>query len=102
MTSLSSSSGPLAGGTSVTIQGMGFDPVAANNTVRLRLDLGHAEFGERHLADGEQPGRVGAGGRNRDGGRSDLRDLAADHFTYVAAPVVTSLSPSSGPLATPR
>ena len=97
VTGISPTAGPLAGGTSVTITGTGFTgatavdfgTVAASNLVRRLGDADH----------GHQPGGIGRhGGRDGDRPGGTSATSSADQFTYVAAPTVTGVSPTAGPI----
>jgi|GEM_PF-1200204 len=98
VTGVSPAEGPAAGGTSVTITGSGFTGAAAVSFG------GTPARGVSVLSDGRivavtpggAPGAVDVtvttpGGTSATGG--------ADRFTYVPAPTVTGVSPSSGPVA---
>lgn len=98
LTSLSVSDGPSTGGTSVGIAGTGF-------TAATSVDFGStpaASFvvnGPNSITAVTPP--TGAGTVDvtvtTAGGSSAI--VAADRFTLVAAPIVTQVSPTSGPIA---
>jgi hypothetical protein len=91
--------GPLAGGTSVTIAGAGFTgatgvyfgTTAATNVVVVSPTRITA------TSPAEAAGTVDVSVMVPVGGTS--ASSPADQFTYVAAPTVTGVSPSAGPLA---
>ena len=91
---LSPSAGPIAGGTTVTITGTG---LANATAVYFGVHRGDDRQRHRHPDRGDQSGDdagtvdvtvVTAGGTSA--------ILAADQFTYVAMPAVTSISPGDG------
>jgi IPT/TIG domain len=97
VTSISPSAGPTAGGTSVTITGTGF---TGATTVRFGSVAATFMLTSSTKITAVAPAQSAS---TRDisvktpGGTSAA--VAADRFTYQAAPVVTSISPSSGPKA---
>ena len=67
---------------------------------RLRLDAGDGRHSrQRHLDHGRQPGGHRHRGRDRDHAGGTSATSPADQFTYVAAPTVTGISPTTGPAA---
>ena len=91
------STGPLAGGTSVTITGSGF-------TGATEVDFGaNAATSFTVIDDGTITATSPAGTGTVDitvtapGGTSTTS--SADQFTYEAAPTVTNINPTAGPLA---
>jgi len=98
VTGLSASSGPSSGGTTLTITGTGF-------TATTSVDFGTMPAAHYTVSSDTSITAVSpvasaatvyvivssAGGPNATN--------TADQFTFVAAPVVTGLSPSSGPLS---
>ncbi len=99
VTSISPASGPLAGGTSVTITGTGFSGVTGakfGSTAASSFIVNSAT-----LITATSP-MVGSAGTvditiTSSGGTSAI--VTGDQFTYITSPVVTSISPASGPLA---
>jgi IPT/TIG domain len=98
LTGVSTSAGPASGGSSVTITGTGFTGAAsvhfgnaAATSVRVTSSTSITA-----VAPVEAGGTVDITVTNA-GGTSATS--AADRFTFVAAPTVTGVSPSSGPLA---
>jgi methionine-rich copper-binding protein CopC len=96
VTSVSPSAGPTLGGTTVTITGTGF-------TGATFVDFGHsaATFTVNSPTTITAVSRGGSAGTvdiivTTPGGESDTS--AADQFTYVTAPTVTSVSPNVGPM----
>jgi large repetitive protein len=98
VTSLSPSAGPLAGGTSVTITGSGF-------TTATVVDFGTKAATNLKIVSSTQitvtspAGTAGLVDVTVTGLGGVSATSPADQFTYVAAPTVTALSPSAGPLA---
>ncbi len=97
VTGLSPTSGPLAGGTSVTITGTSFTGATA-------VDFGTtAATGVAVVNDTTITATSPAGTGTVDvtvttpGGKSATS--TADQFTYVAAPTVTAITPATGPAA---
>lgn len=95
---ISVSAGPAAGGTSVSISGTGFTNAtgvsfggapAADFTVNNDNSI-------TAISPGATPGTVDVTVTNA-GGTSAVS--SSDRFTFVGAPVVTGVSPSSGPLS---
>ena len=100
ITSISPSTGPTAGGTSVTITGAdltnaGFVYFGTVSGNQLRRELGHPDHGHQP----ERRGRHGHVTAITAGGDSSLS--TADEFTYGsgAAPTVTAVSPNSAQAA---
>ncbi len=97
VTSITPSSGPTAGGTSVTITGTGF---TGATTVRFGSVAAMFALKSSTKIVAVAPAQS-AGTRDitvkTPGGTSAA--VTADRFTYVAAPKVTAISPSSGPTA---
>jgi large repetitive protein len=96
VTSLSVSDGPAAGGTSVTISGVGFHGAVA-------VDFGTAEASSFSVVDDNT---INAVTPSTSSGTVDVTVSSvdgagapspADQFTFVAAPVITQLSPTKGP-----
>jgi hypothetical protein len=97
VSSVSPNAGPTLGGTSVTITGTGF-------TGATFVDFGTAAAtftvdSPTTITAVSRGGSVGTVNISvtTPGGESDIS--AADQFTYVTAPAVTSVSPTAGPLA---
>ncbi len=97
ITSISPTSGPVAGGTTVTIKGSGFTEVSkvlfgttasiftVNSTGTQITAVSPAGSGTVHVTV-ITPGGTSA-------------TSTADQFTYVPVPIVTGISPTSGPAA---
>ena len=96
VTSLSPSSGPLAGGTSVTIR-CGLRPCGGEQHGEVRLGLVTPSSASATSLTVTSPAGSGMVDVTVTVGGQTSATSPADHFTYVAAPVVTSLSPASGP-----
>ena len=98
VTGISTTSGPTSGGTSVTITGTGLNVATA---VYFGSDPASFTLGTATsltaVAPAEAAGTVDITVANPGGTRSATS--SADQYTYVAAPTVTGVSPSSGPLA---
>ena len=100
ITSISPTSGPTAGGTSVTITGTGFTGTTgtagvtfgANNATTYTVNSNTQITATAPAGTGTVDVRV-----TSPGGTSVTS--AADQFTYVEAPTITNISPASGPLA---
>jgi hypothetical protein len=96
ITSVTPSSGPTAGGTSVTITGTGFDPAADVTfdtqavTVVNRADNAITVTTPPHAAGAVDVTVTNPTGRSM---------TATSAFTYIAPPTITSVSPSTGPTA---
>ncbi|WP_232679363.1 IPT/TIG domain-containing protein, partial [Nocardioides sp. R-C-SC26] len=98
--SLSPSSGPSAGGTSVTVTGSGFVAGATSVTVGgVAVPAGSVTVSSSTsltvVTPANAPGTVAVTVTTVDG----TSDPVPGGFTYVAAPTAASLSPSSGPSA---
>ncbi len=97
VTGLSTASGPTAGGTSLTITGTGFTAttvvdfgVVAAASYTVNNDTSITAVSPINSAGTVNVIVSSAGGPSA--------TSTADEFTFVAAPVVTGLSPSNGPL----
>ncbi|WP_198134517.1 fibronectin type III domain-containing protein [Geotalea uraniireducens] len=96
VTGISPSSGPVAGGTSVTISGANFTSATAV-TFGSTNATSYTVNSATQITATSPAGSAGtvditvttAGGTSATG--------ASDQFTYIAAPTVTSISPTSGP-----
>ncbi len=101
VTAVSPASGPVAGGTSVTITGSGFSGASAvtfgshaASSYTVVSDTKITAVAPASTAGTQDVTVAGPGGTSVAG--------AADHYTYTASctsPVVTGVSPSSGPAA---
>ena len=98
VTGVTATSGPLAGGATVTITGTGFTGATAVNfgTVAATNVVVVSATQITATSPAEAAGTVdvkvtGPGGTSA--------TVTADHYTYVAAPTVTGVSPTAGPLA---
>ncbi|GAA2910343.1 IPT/TIG domain-containing protein [Actinoplanes cyaneus] len=100
ITSLSTSVGPSAGGADIVISGRGFSPAATVSIAGTTLD--HVQFlSPTALAVRTPPGRGTADFRVRTGGGTSAIS-AADRYTFQparTAPIVSAVSPRSGPEA---
>ena len=100
VTAVSPVSGPTAGGTTVTITGTGFAFANATGAVRFGATTATYTINSNTQITATLPANA-AGTYDvtvtTSGGTSATS--AADQFTYVAPPTVTSVSPTSGPTA---
>ena len=101
VTGVSPSSGPLAGTTSVTITGMGFNGVTGTAGVMF----GATDATSYHVNNSSSitavapAGAAGADNITVTNAAGTSLALAADLFTYQAAPTVTVVSPAAGVVA---
>jgi len=98
VTAVSPTAGPTAGGTTVTITGAGFSAAAATGAVKFGAATATYTINSNTQITATSP--AGAAGTvditvTTAGGTSATS--AADQFTYVAAPTLGSVSPTSGP-----
>jgi hypothetical protein len=100
VSSVSPNSGPLAGGTSVTITGTGF--TNASTVAFGASSASQVTFNSANKLTAISPagsaGTVDVTVTTPVGGTS-ATGSAGDKFTYTSGPTVTSVSPSSGPAA---
>ncbi|HEX3462203.1 MAG TPA: IPT/TIG domain-containing protein, partial [Acidimicrobiales bacterium] len=99
VTGVSPNQGPLTAGTSVTITGTGFtatSSISFGTHLAALVACNVAGTQCTAAAPAGSPGTVDVTVTIPGGGTSATS--AADHYTYVAPPVVTGVSPSSGPL----
>jgi hypothetical protein len=98
VTGINPSSGPTAGGTSVTITGVGFTGATAVlfGTVNGASFTVNSDTQITAISPAEAPGTVDVTVITPGG---TTATSASDQFTFVVAPTVTGLSPSSGPTA---
>ncbi|WP_237736703.1 beta strand repeat-containing protein, partial [Delftia acidovorans] len=100
VTSISPTAGPTGGGTTVIITGTGF--AAAPGTGAVRFGAATATYTINSNTQITATAPAGSAGTvdvtvTTVGGTSATS--AADQFTYVSAPTVTSISPTAGPTA---
>ena len=98
LTSISTTSGPTSGGTSLTITGTGFTGATAvsfGSTAATTFTV-NAATSITALSPTAPAGTVDVTVTNP-GGTSATS--AADQFTFIAPPTITGVSPNSGPLA---
>ncbi|WP_205598420.1 IPT/TIG domain-containing protein, partial [Caulobacter sp. 17J65-9] len=98
VTSVSPTAGPTGGGTTVTITGTGFS--AANPTGAVKFGATNATYTINSNTQITATSPANSAGTYditvaTPGGTSATS--AADQYTYVAAPTVTSVSPTAGP-----
>ncbi|RYG19976.1 MAG: hypothetical protein EON96_01925, partial [Caulobacteraceae bacterium] len=98
VTSISPSTGPTGGGTTVTITGSGFAAAAGTGAVKFGATNATYTINSNTQITATSPANT-AGTYDVTvttlGGTSATS--AADQFTYVARPTVTSVSPTAGP-----
>ncbi|CAN7403178.1 IPT/TIG domain-containing protein [Aminobacter sp. LjRoot7] len=95
VTSISPTSGPTAGGTTVVITGTGFSGASAV-TFGATAATGYTVNSATQITATSPAGTGTIDVRVTTGGGTSATS-AADQFTYIGAPVVTSVSPTSGP-----
>ncbi|WEK58165.1 MAG: IPT/TIG domain-containing protein [Candidatus Brevundimonas phytovorans] len=95
VTAISPSSGPTAGGTSVIITGTNFSGATGVRFGEVST-TGFAIFSETMIV-AMSPGGIGAVDVRVTTAGGTSATSAADPFTYVGAPTVTSVSPTAGP-----
>jgi len=100
VSAVSPSSGPAAGGTSVTITGTGF--LLADPTGAVKFGANTATYTINSDTQIAATAPAGASGLvdvtvTTTGGTSAIS--AADRYTYVAAPTVSAVTPDAGPIA---
>ena len=95
ITSLSPRSGPVRGGQTVTIQGTTLEPgvLVTFSSAQAQVTVTEVSCGEIVVVTPAGVGNVAVSVTDPDGGSA--RDSSA--YTYISAPTVTSVSPSSGP-----
>ncbi|MET4091243.1 beta strand repeat-containing protein [Bradyrhizobium japonicum] len=98
VTSVSPTTGPLAGGTSVVITGTNFTGTTGAAGVKFGATnaTGYTVNSNTQITATAPAGSAGTVDVTVTNG-STSPTSAADQFTYVAAPTVTSISPTSGP-----
>ena len=98
VTSILPISGPASGGTVVTIKGTGFTG-ATNVTFGTAAGTSLAVTDDTNMSITSPPGTAGTVHVTvkAPGGISAASN--ADNFTYIAAPVITGISPAGGPVA---
>jgi len=101
VTSISPTSGPEAGGTTVTISGSNFDPTPDNNTVTFGTTQATVTGGSSSSLTVTAPAGTGTVDVTVVAIGGTSATSAADRFTYIApvAPAITAISPTSGPAA---
>jgi hypothetical protein len=99
VTGISPTAGPLAGGTSVTITGTNLDGATAVNFGALPATQFTVDSATQITAT--SPAGIGTGAVDVtvDTPNGASATSAADQFSYLAAPAVSGISPTEGPLA---
>ena len=90
--------GPTGGGTTVTITGTGFAAAASTGAVKFGAAIATYTINSNTQITATSPANAASTYDvtvTTPGGTSAIS--AADQFTYVAAPTVTSISPTAGP-----
>ncbi|MBQ1497337.1 MAG: tandem-95 repeat protein [Sphingomonas sp.] len=98
VTAVSPIAGPIGGGTAVTITGTGFSAAAPTGAVKFGAALATYTIISNTQINATSPANAASTYDvtvTTPGGTSAIS--AADQFTYVAAPTVTSISPTAGP-----
>lgn len=98
VTGVSPSSGPAAGGTTVTIKGSGFTDATAvdfGSTPATNVTV----VSDTQITATAPPGSAGAVDVTVTTPDGPSATVGSDQFTYVPAPAVASVFPSSGPIA---
>ncbi|MGW1422487.1 IPT/TIG domain-containing protein [Bradyrhizobium manausense] len=99
VTSVSPTSGPLAGGTSVVITGTNFTGTTGAGGVKFGATnaTGYTVNSNTQITATAPAGSAGTVDITVTNGSATSPTSAADQYTYVAAPTVTSISPTAGP-----
>ena len=98
VTAISPNAGPTAGGTSVVITGTGFGIVAATGQVKFGSIVATYTVNSATQITATAPaGAAGTVDITVASGSGTSATSASDQFTYVAAPTLTGVTPSSGP-----
>lgn len=98
LTGISPTSGPAAGGTSITITGTGFTGATAVNFAGTP-DTAIAVTGDTSITLTTPPSAAGTDDVTVTGPGGTSADSASFQFTFVPAPVVMLLDPDNGPVA---
>ncbi len=98
ITGVSPTRGPASGGTSITISGTGFTGATAVNFAGTP-DTSITVTGDTSITLTTPSSAAGTDDVTVTGPGGTSADSAAFQFTFVPAPVVTSISPNSGPVA---
>ncbi len=99
VSALSPASGPSAGGTVVTITGGGFSTSGATTVTFGTTPATNVLCSSTTTCTATSPAGTGTASVRLTVGGQTSADTVADDFTYIAAPFVTGLSPTSGPSA---
>jgi len=95
---VSSTSGPAAGGTSVTITGTGFTDVTSVSFGGVAA-ASFAVISDTSISSVSPPSVAGAVDVTVASPGGTSTTIPGDRFTFVAQPSVTSLSPAAGPIS---
>ena len=98
LTGMSTTRGPTSGGTSITITGTGFTGATSVNFAGTP-DTGITVTGDTSITVPTPPSAAGTDDVTVTGPGGTSADNAAFQFTFVPAPVVTSLDPDNGPVS---
>ncbi len=99
VTGLSPASGPAAGGTRVTISGTNLSGITAVDFGSTPADLSSLTYNSDGTVTVTSPAGSGTVDVTVTNASGTSASLPADQFTYTAAPAVTAISPTAGPVA---
>jgi hypothetical protein len=99
ITALAPSSGNIAGGQVVTITGTGFLGITGAAAVKFGTDnaTGYTVISDTEIQATAPAHAAGVVDVSVTNGAGTSANTAADNFTYTAGPVITSITPVSGP-----
>ena len=98
VSSITSTAGPTGGGTTVTINGTGFAAAPGTGAVRFgATDATYTIDSNTQITATSPAGSVGVVDVTVTTPGGTSATSSADQFTYLAAPTITSLDPTTGP-----
>jgi len=97
VTSISPTAGPTAGGTTVIITGTGFSAASPTGAVKFGATSATYTINSNTQITATSPAGTGTVDATVTTTGGTSATSAADQFTYVPAPTVTGISPTSGP-----